>query len=162
MLFESHVCCKNSGMTVRQTQCSSVCCTNTDSSCDSCFWSCSIQFYSIPFHSTPFHFVTFHSSQLLRFCELLFCYIFTLVVLFFDSLTVTFAGTEEAVLDLVVSCSRLQSCFNLWPGTAADNFVDKSSSVLRLVKLNSIILCFSQTYILQLPAQSQPTYFHFI
>ena len=59
-------------------------------------------------------------------------------------------GTEVAARDLVVSCSRQRSCFNLWSGAAAGGFVHWVLSVLRLVKLNYIILCFWQPCILEL------------
>ena len=100
-------------------------------------------FYSIPLHSILFH------IQLLRFCKLHSATSSPwLSVLFFVSLTVTFVGTEVTIRDPAARRSRPWSCFNLWPGAASWGFRWPSSSVLRLVQLNLLILCFCQTYIL--------------
>ena len=77
--------------------------------------------HSILLHSTSFYSVPHSAPAILPTASR---YIFTLVVFFFVSSTVAFVGTEVDVRDLVVSCSGPRSCFNLWPGAAAEEVVD--------------------------------------
>ena len=113
MLFENRVCSEKSGITVR-LECSSVC-ANTDSSSDSCFWFSSIPF-CIQFRSA------IYSWDSANFILLTPSPWFSSFFVFFDRRCCWDSGSRP---ESGCGCSRPRSCVSLWPGAAAEDFVDR-------------------------------------
>ena len=137
LLFENRVCCENSGVTARLRVARSV-----------PVLTAVVTVVSDSPASSIFHSVL----------QSLNCFLLHLILAVFFVLRPSLLLGQKSPSGISF---RPRTCVNLWPGAAAEDFVDGVPLICDLLT-KLINLCFCQTYIFESAARSQPRYFHFI